>query len=57
MHLAVTFCRCLNIPACYCTGYLGDIGIFPPCGPMDFAAWFEAYVGGHRKKHMRRHWD
>jgi len=45
-HLAVTFCRCLNIPARYCTGYLGDIGIPPPYGPMDFAAWFEAYVGG-----------
>jgi transglutaminase-like putative cysteine protease len=45
-HLAVTFCRCMNIPARYCTGYLGDIGIPPPYGPMDFAAWFEAYVGG-----------
>jgi transglutaminase-like putative cysteine protease len=45
-HLAVTFCRCLNIPARYCTGYLGDIGILPPYGPMDLAAWFEAYLGG-----------
>ncbi len=45
-HLAVTFCRCMNIPARYCTGYLGDIGIPPPYGPMDFAAWFEAYLGG-----------
>lgn len=45
-HLAVTFCRCLNIPARYCTGYLGDIGMLPPYGPMDFAAWFEAYLGG-----------
>jgi transglutaminase-like putative cysteine protease len=45
-HLAITFCRCLNIPARYCTGYLGDIGIPPPYGPMDFAAWFEAYLGG-----------
>ena len=45
-HLAVTFCRCLNIPARYCTGYLGDIGMPPPYGPMDFAAWFEAYLGG-----------
>jgi transglutaminase-like putative cysteine protease len=44
--LAVTFCRCLNIPARYCTGYLGDIGMLPPYGPMDFAAWFEAYLGG-----------
>jgi hypothetical protein len=45
-HLAITFCRCMNIPARYCTGYLGDIGIAPPYGPMDFAAWFEAYLGG-----------
>jgi transglutaminase-like putative cysteine protease len=45
-HLAVAFCRCLNIPARYCTGYLGDIGMPPPYGPMDFAAWFEAYLGG-----------
>lgn len=45
-HLAITFCRCLNIPARYCTGYLGDIGIPPPYGPMDFAGWFEAYLGG-----------
>jgi transglutaminase-like putative cysteine protease len=45
-HLAVTFCRCLNIPARYCTGYLGDIGLPPPYAPMDFAGWFEAYLGG-----------
>ena len=45
-HLAVAFCRCMNIPARYCTGYLGDIGMPPPYGPMDFAAWFEAYLGG-----------
>ena len=44
-HLAVTLCRCLNIPARYCTGYLGDIGV-PVTGPMDFSAWFEAYLGG-----------
>jgi transglutaminase-like putative cysteine protease len=44
-HLAITFCRCMNIPARYCTGYLGDIGA-PPGGPMDFAGWFEAYLGG-----------
>jgi len=44
-HLAIAFCRCLNIPARYCTGYLGDIGV-PPAGPMDFAGWFEAYLGG-----------
>ena len=45
-HLAVAFCRCMNIPARYCTGYLGDIGMPPPYGPMDFAAWFEAYLDG-----------
>jgi len=45
-HLAITFCRCLNIPARYCTGYLGDIGLPPPSGPMDFAGWFEAYLDG-----------
>jgi transglutaminase-like putative cysteine protease len=45
-HLAITLCRCMNIPARYCTGYLSDIGIPPPHGPMDFAAWFEAYIGG-----------
>ncbi|MEA2801334.1 MAG: hypothetical protein QOE49_1429, partial [Rhodospirillaceae bacterium] len=45
-HLAVTLCRCMNIPARYCTGYLGDIGMPPPYGPMDFAGWFEAYLGG-----------
>jgi transglutaminase-like putative cysteine protease len=43
-HLAVTLCRCLNIPARYVTGYLGDIGVPPvPC-PMDFSAWFEVYL-------------
>ena len=45
-HLAIAFCRCINIPARYCTGYLGDMGVPPPYGPMDFAAWFEAYLGG-----------
>ena len=44
-HLAVAFCRCMNIPARYCTGYLGDIRIPPIPGPMDFAGWFEAYLG------------
>ena len=39
-HLAIAFCRCLNIPARYCTGYLGEIGMTPPYGPLDFAAWF-----------------
>jgi transglutaminase-like putative cysteine protease len=45
-HLAVAFCRALNIPARYCTGYLGDIGMQPPYPPGDFAAWFDAYLGG-----------
>lgn len=45
-HLAIALCRCLNIPARYCTGYLSDIGIPPPHAVMDFAAWFEAYLGG-----------
>lgn len=46
-HLAIAFCRCMNIPARYCTGYLGDIGVPPAPDPMDFSAWFEAYLGGH----------
>jgi transglutaminase-like putative cysteine protease len=45
-HLAVAFCRCMNIPARYCTGYLSDVGLPPPYAPMDFAAWFEAYLDG-----------
>ena len=45
-HLAIALCRCMNIPARYCTGYLGDIGLPPPYAPMDFAAWFEAYLNG-----------
>jgi transglutaminase-like putative cysteine protease len=45
-HLGVAFCRCMNIPARYCTGYLGDIGVPPPYGPMDFAGWFEAFLDG-----------
>jgi transglutaminase-like putative cysteine protease len=44
-HLAITLCRCMDIPARYCTGYLGDVGTEPPYGPMDFAAWFEAFLG------------
>jgi transglutaminase-like putative cysteine protease len=44
-HLAIALCRCMNIPARYCTGYLGDVGTEPPYGPMDMAAWFEAYIG------------
>lgn len=45
-HLAITFCRCMNIPARYCTGYLGDIGVPPDPAPMDFNAWVEIYMGG-----------
>jgi transglutaminase-like putative cysteine protease len=43
-HLAVAFCRCMNIPARYCTGYMGDIGV-PVQGVMDFSAWFEVFLG------------
>jgi transglutaminase-like putative cysteine protease len=45
-HLAVTFCRCMNIPARYCTGYLGDIGVPRMDAPGDFSAWFDVYLGG-----------
>jgi transglutaminase-like putative cysteine protease len=45
-HLAITLCRCMNIPARYCTGYLGDIGVPLEPDPMDFSAWFEVYLGG-----------
>ena len=46
MHLAITLCRCLNVPARYCTGYLGDIGVPAAPSPMDFSAWFEVFLGG-----------
>lgn len=45
-HLALTFCRCLNIPARYVTGYLGDIGVPRSPNPMDFSGWFEVYLDG-----------
>ena len=45
-HLAITFCRCMNIPARYCTGYLSDVGTLPPYGVGDFAAWFDVWIGG-----------
>jgi transglutaminase-like putative cysteine protease len=45
-HLAIALLRSLNIPARYCTGYLGDIGVPPMDAPMDFAGWLEAYIGG-----------
>ena len=54
-HLAITLCRCLNIPARYVTGYLGDIGIEPQPDPMDFSAWFEVYLGGAWRTFDARH--
>jgi transglutaminase-like putative cysteine protease len=61
-HLAVTLCRCMNIPARYVNGFLGDIGIPRDNAPMDFSAWFEAYLEGgwytfdarHNKPRMGR---
>jgi transglutaminase-like putative cysteine protease len=44
-HLAITLCRCMNIPARYCTGYLPDIGVEPDGNPGDFSAWFEVFLG------------
>lgn len=46
MHLTITLLRCLNIPARYATGYLGDIGVPAAPFPMDFSAWLEVYLGG-----------
>ena len=54
-HLAITLCRCMNIPARYCTGYLGDIGVPPEPDPMDFSAWFEVYLGGRWHTFDARH--
>ena len=54
-HLAITLCRCMNIPARYCTGYLGDIGVPLAPEPMDFSAWFEAYLGGRWYTFDARH--
>lgn len=45
-HLAIALCRCMNIPARYATGYLGDIGVPAVPAPMDFSAWFEVFLGG-----------
>jgi transglutaminase-like putative cysteine protease len=45
-HLAIAFCRCLNIPARYCTGYISDIGLPLPHAPGDFGAWIEVFLGG-----------
>ena len=54
-HLAITLCRCMNIPARYCTGYLGDIGIPPVDAPMDFSAWLDVYIDGDWYTHDARH--
>lgn len=54
-HLALTLCRCLNIPARYVTGYLGDIGVPADPSPMDFSAWFEVYLGGAWRTFDARH--
>jgi transglutaminase-like putative cysteine protease len=54
-HLAVAFCRCMNFPARYCTGYLGDIGVPVSDAPMDFSGWFEAFVGGRWYTFDARH--
>jgi transglutaminase-like putative cysteine protease len=54
-HLAITLCRCMNIPARYATGYLGDIGVPSDPNPMDFSAWFEAYLGGQWHTFDARH--
>jgi transglutaminase-like putative cysteine protease len=54
-HLAVTLCRCMNIPARYCTGYLGDIGVPVVDSPMDFSGWFDAFLDGHWYTFDARH--
>lgn len=54
-HLAITLCRCMNIPARYCTGYLGDIGIPPVDAPMDFSAWFDVFIGDGWYTYDARH--
>jgi transglutaminase-like putative cysteine protease len=54
-HLAVTLCRCMNIPARYCTGYLGDIGVPASDAPMDFSAWFEVWLDGAWRTFDARH--
>ncbi len=55
VHLAVTLCRCMNIPARYCTGYLGDIGVPAQDEPTDFSAWFEAFLNGRWYTFDARH--
>jgi transglutaminase-like putative cysteine protease len=45
----------MNIPACYATGYLGDIGVAPDPNPMDFSAWFEVFLQGQWYTFDARH--
>jgi transglutaminase-like putative cysteine protease len=54
-HLAVALCRCMNIPARYATGYLGDIGVPLDPAPMDYSAWFEVFLGGRWYTFDARH--
>ncbi|RBP14310.1 transglutaminase-like putative cysteine protease [Roseiarcus fermentans] len=54
-HLAVALCRAMNVPARYCTGYLGDIGVPPDPAPMDFSAWFEVFLNGRWYPFDARH--
>jgi transglutaminase-like putative cysteine protease len=54
-HLAIALCRCMNIPARYCTGYLGDIGVPVDINPMDFSAWFEVFLAGRWYTKDARH--
>ena len=54
-HLAVTFCRALNIPARYVCGYLPDVGVAPDPTPMDFHAWFQVYLDGAWRTFDARH--
>jgi transglutaminase-like putative cysteine protease len=54
-HLAVALCRAMNVPARYCTGYLGDIGVSPDPAPMDFSAWFEVFLNGRWYSFDARH--
>ncbi|MCW0365250.1 hypothetical protein NB699_000233 [Xanthomonas sacchari] len=54
-HAAIALCRCMNIPARYCTGYLGDIGVPVSDAPMDFSGWFEAFLDGRWYTFDARH--
>jgi transglutaminase-like putative cysteine protease len=54
-HLAIALCRCMNIPARYCTGYLGDMDLPAVVGDMDFSAWFEVFLAGRWYAFDARH--